>query len=1275
MCHTESHSHIFSGKLPRLTLAVALLAGWAVPTASGQVPADQQAEMILNSARKAFNEKTYPVASARFREFLAKFAARKEAPAVRYELAQSLLESPERNYNEARDLLQGLVGIKDNAALNIPLVNYHLGLAIRGQGIIAMETADAKPKEAPQHRGAALQRFQEALGPFAEASKGFEAKLPAIAPDAKELPLEVEWAARARCDQAELLLRLQKAKEAQALTVLFVKDPVFSKSKYKDQGRYFFGYASFLLKDYALAQKTLTMLTPFADIHFGNHARYLLARTHHLAEERAEAALHYQEVLNDYAKSKTAAVVQLKNPKIEVPEKAFLEAFVRNPPPDHVARASFYLGVLRYEAGRFGEAQTNFVDFLKLNPQSPLKGEAELRIGFCQVQTKAYNDAMKTLNGLAEREPALADQVQFWLGKAQAGMADPTKPADYVKMLNIALTTFRQALERAQRLQDPEAPVRRAEIQLEIADTQQHLKQFREAANGYRQLIAEKQLMPREEELMQRLAVALHLAGDFDDSDKQCKAFEEKFPKGTLLPAVLFCTGENAYFRALSKEPPPPAVASPDQAKEITKFYDDAAKRMQRLIESYPEYPKINIARYTLGLAYFRMGDLDKAKMVLNAIPAAERNDELARTYVFIADCILRQTPISLDPGANALVAGKMEDDLKTATEQLEAFVTGPFNPQTGDALLKLGMTHQRMAAILSKAPDKAKAINSARAVYTRLLGKEFAKDSPYAPQANLELAKCMFLASDPGNAMRQLQPFTTDPLKNSYVAPMALIELARILRTQNKPADAATVLNNSRQWHEAAMAKDAERAEWIPLLRYQHGVALLEAGKLPEARTVFDLVVKQTPNRLEGIESALRFGQTLKTEALQKLDEARKISQSGKKPDESPKYRNEAYQYLKTAAHFLETSSAQVKDPKLAQELRARMLYEAAWCMRYLSEPEVNAARLIVAKEFMAKLNPPSNQFPPIEVPLDKVPLQPSEKKARELYQNLIKDYGELPVATDARFELAELFALRREFDPALQLLTAVLDMEPSPDLTDKVKVRLGEVQAAKGNIKGALAHFEAVGNNPKSAMYGQAQYGAAEANLATEQYPDAIKRLNLFATQGQLQNVPGLTDRALLRLAFAYAQTKNWGESLRFNEQVVGRFPNSPWVDDARYGQAFALQQVKQLDQAINLFSQLTTRTATELGAKSQLQIGLCKREQKKYPEAITAFMTVPTTYAYPELSAAALTEAAQAHVEAKQIPQAVQLLQRVARDYPRSGWAKTAEERLKELTEKKK
>ena len=51
-------------------------------------------------------------------------------------------------------------------------------------------------------------------------------------------------------------------------------------------------------------------------------------------------------------------------------------------------------------------------------------------------------------------------------------------------------------------------------------------------------------------------------------------------------------------------------------------------------------------------------------------------------------------------------------------------------------------------------------------------------------------------------------------------------------------------------------------------------------------------------------------------------------------------------------------------------------------------------------------------------EVPLDKVPVQAAEKEARGLYRTLVDSFADLPLATEARFELAELLAERDEND-----------------------------------------------------------------------------------------------------------------------------------------------------------------------------------------------------------------------------------------------------------------
>src|SRR4051794_24674264 len=66
-----------------------------------QVPADQAAELLLNSARKAYNEQNLPFAAAKFQEFLQKFGGHAQVNAARYGLSLCYIDGPERNFEKA----------------------------------------------------------------------------------------------------------------------------------------------------------------------------------------------------------------------------------------------------------------------------------------------------------------------------------------------------------------------------------------------------------------------------------------------------------------------------------------------------------------------------------------------------------------------------------------------------------------------------------------------------------------------------------------------------------------------------------------------------------------------------------------------------------------------------------------------------------------------------------------------------------------------------------------------------------------------------------------------------------------------------------------------------------------------------------------------------------------------------------------------------------------------------------------------------------------------
>jgi len=462
-----------------------------------------------------------------------------------------------------------------------------------------------------------------------------------------------------------------------------------------------------------------------------------------------------------------------------------------------------------------------------------------------------------------------------------------------------------------------------------------------------------------------------------------------------------------------------------------------------------------------------------------------------------------------------------------------------------------------------------------------------------------------------------------------------------------------------------AATASSA-RARWVPLLQYQHGVALREAGKRAEARAILEAVVKVAPDRPEAWEAALRAGQCLKDDAQQKMTEAGKRLAGNLPPDQQAAARkqlDDGVKEMTDAVRYLTGQAEALKQKKPAGEeqeralaqARARLLYEAAWGSRALADEEVRAAR--------AKMRREKGKEP--------VPTQPSEKAARAHYRALIEGFADLPLATDARFELAELLSERGEHDEAIKLLREALDKEPPPELTDKVRLRLGAALQAKGDAKAALAQFGAVAQNPKSPLAAQAVYREGECYLHMNQPAEAAKRLALFRDRGEYQNLPGLTDRALLRLGYALGLLKQWDQSRQAYEQVAGRFGNGLWAHEARYGIGWAHQNQHRYDEAVNVYTQVTNAAATELGARAQLNVGLCRLAQKRYAEAANALLVVPYTYDYPHLSAVALLEAARAFAENKQKDQAVKLLKRVLRDHPNTEAAEAARKRLQELT----
>lgn len=1190
--------------------------------AGAQPTPDQQAEAILNAGRKAYNEGNPQFAAERFTELLAKFGGYKDANAARYGLGLALLDLPDRNYQKALDAFLPPAG--DGKFPDQALALYHAGVCQRGLGQKELAEGVARPNEMPQRQQNANGKFVEAAKLFTQAREVFDKKTPA----------DAEWSARSRCDLAEMELRVGKAKEARATVEPVVKDAAFAKSKFRPLALYYHGTASFLLNDIPAAAKSLGPLAPFEQP-YGPHARYLLGRVHAAQSENAEAAAAFDAVIAEYAKQKAAAVEALKQPQKfanDPFEKTRLEALVKNPAPDYVAGSAFYGACLNYEAGKFGEALAKFQAFAKEYATSPLKDDASLRAGFCLVQLKQNDEAAKTLQPLTNN-PRLADQAFFWLGKAQAAQAaavEPTNPNLRTQQFNTAIQTLRTAADRANG-GDAEAKARRAGYLLELADAQLSTKQAREAANTYEAIWNEKLLPEKREETLQRLIAALHLAGDLSKSEERIAAFKQQFPASPLLPLVLFRGAENAYAKA-------DGLVKQNKPAEAKPAFADAATRYAEVVAKFPEFERVNRARYGQALCFLAVDDHEKAAKVLEAIPAAERSGDLSPVPYVLADCLIRTAPAKAE---DALQDNMLREKLAAAAGLLDGFVAAnPKAEQTPDALLKLGYCQKRLGIQLAPGNERNEALQKARAALERL-PKEFPA-SALVGSAHLERAKVMALQNDKGNAINALRQFNNDPLAKSSAAPLAVITLATLLREQNQAAEAAKVLGEARPKFEPSLnAAGGAKAEWVALLRFHHGVALFESGKPVEARTAFEQAAQPTPNLSIAVEAMLKATQCQADEIKAKIAGLEKQkAQPNLKPDQIANFDNQiraAKADLGNVGRMFEQRAEQYRQAHPQSEARARLLYDAAWTYRAAGADPVPA------------------------------------------YTKLLEQFGDLSLAVEGRLELAELISEKKP-DDAIKLLKDAIDKEATdkptpPETIDRVRIRLGAAYFDKKDYATAQGQFDAVGNNDKSLQRAHGLYRSAECLLALGKPDEAQKKLVIFRDNAAFHNVPGVSDRALLRLGHALTQLKQWDASRQSFETVIARYGNNnAWAVDARYGIGWALQNQGRYDDAVNAYALVTQATQDDRAARAHLQIGLCRAAQSRWADAGKAFSTVYFGYDLPDLKFPAMLEHARTLTEEKKPDDTVKLLERVLKDAPKDGeWAKAAQERLDKVKKK--
>ncbi|HEY0435706.1 MAG TPA: tetratricopeptide repeat protein, partial [Phenylobacterium sp.] len=617
---------------------------------------------------------------------------------------------------------------------------------------------------------------------------------------------------RAPCDQAAANLAAGKNKEVVAALEASLKDAALAKSPSKDRLCYYLGCAAFALDNDVVAGRALSRLAPFESSAYAPHARYLLGRLHHRAGEYSEAAGHYDAVPVSYEKQVAAARQLLGNAaalKDKPAEKAFLETYVKGP-PDYVAEAIFYSGVLYYEMKGFGDALTRFVLFSQKDKRPVWQEENRLRMGMCQVRMGQNVEALKTLQPIQDHAK-LARSVRWWMAKSILTLAEG-KPADAA-----------EHLKKAAAAPETEGGPGTPEILLTLGDALERAGKGGEAVGVYQQVVTGN---VHAEEALARLVGAHAAAKQYREADAAADKFEKTYAGSPLLGDVLLRRADTGFAEA--------------QAANKPELYAEAIKRYEKVLGS-SSGPAANAARYRLAVAQYRLGKTAQALETLRAIPDGERGGELVNASYLQAECLLRTTPPSED-ATDAVTAEATLQNLQEAVGLLQKFLPSA-GGQAPEVMMKLAHALRQSAALLAEPGERTAAANAARELYEAFRNQQ--PTHPLRPVAEYERANCYALAGDNNSAIQKLERFKAEPMASAPVAPLALLRQAQLYRAVNQPQPAVQILADCRAKHEANLLKDPARAAWVPLLRYHHAAALKEMKQMAEAAQILESVVK----------------------------------------------------------------------------------------------------------------------------------------------------------------------------------------------------------------------------------------------------------------------------------------------------------------------------------------------------------------------------------------------------------------------------------------------
>lgn len=802
------------------------------------------------------------------------------------------------------------------------------------------------------------------------------------------------------------------------------------------------------------------------------------------------------------------------SPKAEKHYRALLEGGEGAQRP----AAMLGLGALYLQRGRAAEALRQFDTLLKSHPGASESSMAKLQRAQALYELGRLEDARGTLELLSRERHARADEVHYWLAKCRLHEGDPGAAGT---ILGDAIVRFPESRYLPEMHYDRAVALARYD---EPAAAVEALAVFRDR-------FATHSLAP---DALYLLAVCEQRRGQFEPSAEYAGQLMAEYSDHPLAVAVRLVRAESRY--------------------QLGDWDGVLADLRSYLASSPGDREGVSRAQYRLGLALYRLDRQAEAEAALSEI--VRRSDAAQR----FGPALLALADMHFQRG-----------EWEPARELLERYLSGEGErPSTEDALLRLGLCHQRLGKhgeslarydeLLRRFPESRLAlqvqfergqalVSLNRAQEARSVLEEVAQagaDSPFGPPAVHHLGAIALREGDYEGAAKRFANLEREG--NADVA----LQFGQSLAAAGRYAEAEEALGRFLETHKAHAHAPLARATLVVALARQqkHTAALAQESQLGN-----DGLSRLDPAMAETVQ----------------YESAWSLRQLGRSEESAAAYRS-----LLARGGSTPVIHAAMLD-LAALEMDAKRFEEAAECLRKLLSAAGTAAkpvatalreqalyRLGVCEFEREKYADASAAFDQLLVDSPQSSLRASAgyfsgealfrigraEPAAARFQQVVETQAESPECPLAMLRWGECLAAQQHWSKSEQVFGDFISRFDGHSAWYQAQFGIGWAREHQGRHEEAIRAYEAVVTRHRGPTAARAQFQIGECYFARKDHDTAVRELLKVDIH---YAYPEWSAAALFEAGRCFDLMGRAQDAKAQFEAVVERFGDSTWAQSA--------------------------------------------------------------------------------------------------------------------------